>query len=150
MSDPAPAPEPDVRAFVYDSCRTRGLPPSAEETASALDRRVAEIRAAFARLAEAHVLVLQPDGEILMAPPYSAVPTPFPVRGAGPSAYGNCIWDALGIPARGRGDATILGSCACCGERLDVEVAGGSVRARGGIIHFALPARKWWDNIVFT
>jgi hypothetical protein len=34
-----------------------------------------------------------------MANPFSAVPTPFLVRSGDRSWYGNCIWDALGIPA---------------------------------------------------
>lgn len=150
MSATAAAPEPEIRTFVYDTCLTRGLPPSVAETAQALDRSHAEIRSAFQRLAEARILVLQPGGEILMANPFSAVPTPFPVRAGPVSCYGNCIWDALGIPAMLHGDALISTSCACCGEQLHVEIAGGSLRATTGVIHFGVPAHHWWDNIVFT
>jgi hypothetical protein len=150
MSTSAAAPEPEVRAFVYETCRTRGLPPSAAETARALDRKPADIKSAFQRLAEARVLVLQPGGEILMANPYSAVPTPFPVEAGAVACYGNCIWDALGIPAMLHSDARISTSCACCGAHLGLDVVGGSLQSNGGLIHFAVPAHHWWDNIVFT
>jgi hypothetical protein len=150
MSTPAAAPEPEVRAFVYGTCRTRGHPPSVAETALALDRPHAEIRSAFQNLAEAHVVFLQPNGEILMANPYSAVPTLFPVQAGPVACYGNCIWDALGIPAMLRSDARISTSCACCGAQLVVDILGGSLQSSSGLIHFAIPARHWWDNIVFT
>lgn len=145
-----PAPEPEVRAFVYDTCRSLGRPPSVKDTADALDRSPGEIEVALRRLAEAHVLVLEPNGEILMANPFSSVPTPFPVRFGSVSAYGNCIWDALGIPAMCDCDAEITTACACCGAQLTVAIAAGSVEGATGVIHFAIPARHWWDNIVFT
>ncbi len=144
------APEPEIRAFVYDTCRTRGLPPSIADTAANLDRSPAEVQAAFRRLAEDHVLVLQPNGEVLMANPFSAVPTPFSVRAGSVMAYANCIWDALGIPAMLECDAEISTSCGCCGARLHLEVAAGSVHSEADVVHFAVPARHWWDNIVFT
>ena len=38
----------------------------------------------------------------------------------------------------------------CCGARLDVEVAAGSVHSEADTVHFAIPARHWRDNMVFT
>jgi hypothetical protein len=29
-------------------------------------------------------------------------------------------------------------------------VAGGSLEPAAGIAHFAVPARRWWDNIGYT
>ena len=107
------------------------------------------MRESFARLAAAHVLVLQPNGEILMAPPFSAVPTPFRVVAGEISAFGNCIWDALGIPAMLESDAVITTSCGDCGEAMQVHVTDDRVSGEG-LLHFALPARQWWNDIVFT
>src|SRR6476646_8239701 len=98
----------DVRRVVYENAMRAGRIPLAEEIASELsvDRR--EIVDAFRRLADAHVLVLQRDrDEILMAMPFSAVPTPFVVESGGIRAYANCMWDELGIPAMLHADATI-------------------------------------------
>src|SRR5262249_43787711 len=89
-----------VRYHVYDGGMREGLPPTIGETSSALARSPDEVGASFQRLADGHILVLQQEsGEILMANPFSAVPTPFLVKVGDRSFYGNCIWDAMGIPA---------------------------------------------------
>jgi hypothetical protein len=33
-----------------------------------------------------------------------------------------------------------------------LQIQGGSLRLEhgGGIIHFSVPAKRWWDNIKFT
>lgn len=139
-----------VRWHVYDATMRDGVPPSSDAIAKAMRADRADVNASLRRLADAHILVLQRDtGEVLMANPFSAVPTPFRVQAGRVSAYGNCIWDALGIPAMLHSDATITTSCADCGTAASVEVRGGEVRGEG-IIHFAIPAREWWRDIVFT
>jgi hypothetical protein len=139
-----------VRAHVYDVTMRTGAPPASAEVAKAMSLRGDEVLASFRRMADAHVLVLKPDtGEILMANPFSAVPTPFLVETGKFSAYGNCIWDALGIPAMLGRDARVITSCADCGASAEITVSGGAVKG-DGILHFAVPARDWWNDIVFT
>lgn len=138
-----------VRAHVYDATMRDGIPPRIAQVAAALGVPAEDIRESFQRLATGHVLVLQGDGEILMAAPFSAVPTPFAVVAGGRSYYANCIWDALGIPAMLREDTIIDTSCGDCGTAARIEVSGGAVRG-DGIMHFALRARDWWNDIVFT
>jgi hypothetical protein len=140
-----------VRKFVYDKAMQRGTPPTLAETSTALAISLAEIQASFRRLAEGRILVLQPEnGEILMANPFSAVPTPFLVELEAFSCFGNCIWDALGIPAMLAQDARIKTACADCGTAVELSVVDGQVRGDSGIIHFAVPARRWWEDVVFT
>lgn len=142
--------DPRVRAAVYDATMKRGTPPLVADLAQALRVDANDVRASLQRLADARMLVLQRDGgEVLMANPFSAVPTPFPVRANGLPAYGNCIWDALGIPAMLQCDAEIDTSCADCGTSAHIEVRGGEV-AGEGLMHFAVPARSWWKDIVFN
>src|SRR3712207_8826731 len=50
----------------------------------------------FRSLHDAHALVVDDDGELLMAAPFSAVPTPFGVEAAGRRWHANCAWDAFG------------------------------------------------------
>ena len=65
--------------------------------------------------------------------------------------FANCIWDALGIPAMlGGVDARIETRCSDCGEALAVEVQDHTVRGDSQVVHFAVPAARWWDDIVFT
>jgi hypothetical protein len=70
-----------VRAHVYDITMRTGAPPTSAEVARAMSLSGETVLGAFHRLADAHVLVLKPDtGEVLMANPFSAVPTPFLVE----------------------------------------------------------------------
>ncbi len=144
-----------VRVRLYQLFVAQGRCPTIAELASDLGRAPAEVSMAIRDLAAGHVLVLQPaSGEVLMAAPLSAVPTPFLVETApspSQSFYGNCIWDALGVLAMPRRDGTVQTSCGCCGEGMHITVAGGRVAAQPeGVCHFALPARRWWDDIVFN
>lgn len=140
-----------VRYHVYDHVMRAGLPPTIAQTSAALARSPEEIKAAFQRLAEGHILVLQNGtGEILMANPFSAVPTPFVVKTARRSYYGNCIWDAMGIPAMLGEDAVIEASCGCCGTAMNLQVTDGALADAKGIAHFAIPAAHWWDDIIFN
>ena len=141
----------EVRRYVYDHVMREGWPPTIAETATALSTTLDDVGASFRRLADAHVLVLQRGkGEILMCNPFSAVPTPFLVRAGAGSWYGNCIWDAMGIPAMLEQDATIEASCGCCGTAMHMSIVGGSLGDASGIAHFAIPAAHWWDDIVFN
>ena len=107
-----------VRGYIYDCVMRAGLPPTMAETSSALSRSPNEVGDSFQRLAEGHILVLQKgSGEVLMANPFSAVPTPFLVKAGGRSYYGNCIWDAMGIPAMLKQDATMRPRAAVVARR---------------------------------
>ena len=144
----------EVRRYVYEHAMAEGAPPTAAQVADALSRSAGEVRAAFGRLAAAHVLVLQEGGaEILMAAPFSAVPTPFLVRSGGRAYYANCAWDALGVPVVLGRDAEVEASCGCCGTRIGARVESGALVEEepvGAVVHFALPAARWWENVVFT
>ncbi len=144
-----------VRVRLYEMFVESGVCPSRAEVAHDLSCSAGDVATAFSELAAAHMLVLQPGGEVLMANPLSAVPTPFVVETASSAGtrswYGNCIWDALGVIAMLHGDGRVLASCGCCGERMTVTVGQGHVNCDPpGIVHFALPARHWWDDIVFN
>jgi Alkylmercury lyase len=145
-----------VRVRLYQLFLELGRCPSSEEVATALQCNVSDVSAAFRALADAHMLVLQPgSGEILMANPLSAVPTPFVVETQADTGfrswYGNCIWDALGVIAMLQRDGRVLTSCGCCGESMTVNVRNGAAEAKpSGIVHFAIPAKRWWDDIVFN
>ena len=140
-----------VRQHVYEVTLGRGYPPTLAEAAASLDVPVSNIREACERLAQAHMLVLQRGSrEILMASPFSAVPTTFRVELEAFSCFGNCIWDALGIPAMLRTDAWIETICPDCDASLSLSILNGALQPSEGIVHFALPARRWWEDIVFS
>lgn len=140
----------ELRRYTYGKVVETTRAPKVAEAAAELSRSVEEVRAGYARLGESHAIMLDSeDGELWRVAPFSAVPTPFPVRIGAKSWYGNCIWDALGIPAMLGGDAVIAASCACCNEPLPVEVQSGRVMGEG-LIHIAVPASRWYEDVVFT
>ena len=97
------------------------------------------------------VLILAPnDGNIWAANPFCAVPSPFRVEARGKTYWGICIWDALGIVAALGTDAVIRTACGDCSEPMLLEIAAGRLKRSEGIVHFAVPAHHWWDNIGFT
>jgi hypothetical protein len=141
----------EVRRIIFDTLMRTGKAPLSAEVASTLSASDESVRESFQRLADAHMLLLQrASGEILMAGPFSAVPTPFHVQSSGISTWGNCIWDALGIPAMLHQDALITTACGDCGEAMQLNIDGGNLAPAEGVIHFAIPARRWWDNLVYT
>jgi hypothetical protein len=145
-----------VRVRLYRMFLELGRCPSSAEVAGSLQCAVSDVATAFQELAAGHMLVLQPgNGEVLMANPLSAVPTPFVVEtqadAGSQSWYGNCIWDALGVIAMLQCDGRVLTSCGCCGESMTVSVHKREVEAKPpGVVHFAIPAKRWWDDIVFN
>lgn len=139
-----------VRLHIYHFIVKRGRAPTAVEVSRGLRRPLPQIRAAFHRLERGHALVLQVSGEILRAAPFWASPTPFLVEIGKQSWWGSCVWDAMGIPAMLKKSARIVTACGCCGSDMVLQVDGGSLRADSGIIHFEVPARRWYENVVFT
>jgi alkylmercury lyase-like protein len=141
-----------IRNHLYASFVRDGRAHTASETAGALGLGTDEVEAAYRRLHDAHALVLQAGTtEIRMLNPFSAVETPHRVEAGGSSWFANCAWDALGIPGALHGDGRIESGCPDCGERLELQVCDGElVRGRELLVHFVVPARRWWDDIAFT
>jgi hypothetical protein len=139
-----------VRLFVYRNLLNRERCPTIAELARGLRTTVAKVRASLTRLSESHAFMTQEDGELWRAAPFSCIPTGFPVTVGKKSWFGNCIWDALGIPAMLNKDARIGAACSCCNLDMPVEIRHGRLRAGEGIIHIAVPARLWYQDVVFT
>ena len=125
--------------------------PKAARVGEALGRREGDVRDSFERLYKHKALALMPESrEVLMAPPWSAVPTIYLVESGGKSWWANCAWDALAIPAALNQPGRVTTSCACCGEAMGAEVDGRKLVSGEGVVHIALPARTWWDDIFYT
>ena len=145
-----PALEKRLRKVIYRYFIQKQRAPSLAEMATMLSRPLLEIRAAVERLGQSHAIVPQQNGELWRAAPFSAIPTAFPVQIGRRSWYGNCIWDALGIPAMLHKDGCVLASCACCNYAMPLTIKNGALEQTDGVIHIAVPARRWYEDIVFT
>lgn len=140
----------ELRNATYRRFVELGLAPTAQEIAAATNRPEADVRAAWLRLHDGHALVLDELGEIRMANPFSAVPTPFRVEAAGKRWYANCAWDAFGIGAALRVDSVIDTECADCHEPIRLHVRDGRPDDTELVFHVLVPAISWWQDIGFT
>ena len=144
-------PDESVRVHIYERFVEDGRPPAVAETAAALGLDEAEAAEAYRRLAEAHVIVLAPETtDVRMAAPLSAVATPFPVETERGSFYGNCIWDALGTVAMLGRNGRVDTRCPDCREPLVFTVTAGELEPVDAVVHYAVPAAHWWDDIGFS
>ena len=110
----------------------------------------AEVASGWRRLHEAHALVLDANGAIRMANPFSGLPTAYEVEASGRRWYANCAWDAFGVCAALHSDGVIETRCPDCKEELTVRVEGMRPDDESLVFHCLVPAEHWWDDIVFT
>jgi len=140
-----------IRAFVYRHFAETARAPRLEETSAQFGLTHKEAAAAYEELHRRHALYLRPGAqEILMANPFSGVGTPFRVHAAGRIYFANCAWDSLGIPAALQADAQIEAACAQSRESLRLRVTDGQVHGPGALVHFLIPFRAWYEDLVFT
>ena len=140
-----------VRQAIYHSFAERGTPPTRASIARATALEADDVAMSYERLALARAIVLEPlSGEVRMAMPFSAVPTAFRVRADHASWWANCAWDALGIAAATRRDVEIVTQCPDCHERLALRVIDGEPSPFAWVVHFLVPAARWWEDIGFT
>lgn len=151
MTNPEQSLDNAVRLEVYRFFVDQGRPPVAAEVAEALGSDQGAVEEALRRLAAGHVFALAPGTmSIWMANPLSAIPTPFPVEIGGRTWFGNCIWDGLGVIAMLGGTGTVRTWCPDCDERMSVSIERSRLVLGEGVVHFAVPAARWWDDIGFT
>ena len=141
-----------VKLNIYETIARTTQPPTSAEVAKALTAPLQEVEAAFDRLHKKRLLVPEPGApsRIRMAPPFSGVETPFRVKVQGKVYYANCAWDALGISAALHEDAVIEASDGQTGEPMTLTVKNGKPIPQSCAIHFAVPAARWWEDIIYT
>jgi len=149
-SDPFSPLERAVRLFVYDHFVKTTKAPDLTAIAVAVKRTPDAVTSALKRLAELRALVLAPATvNIWMAHPFSAVPTAYPVAIAGRTYWANCAWDAAGVLSIVGGDGECRTQCADCGQEIALAVRGGRVHG-DGVVHYAVPPKRFWENVAFT
>lgn len=140
----------DVRNATYRQFVEHGRVPTTAEIGDALGLTAAEVLSTWRRLHDAHALVMDADGVILMLNPFAARPTPFVVEAAGRSWFANCGWDSFGIGAALGVNTVIRATCADCAEPLTIQTRDGLPLDPSPVFHVLVPAVQWWDNIGFT
>jgi hypothetical protein len=141
----------DIRAFVYRYFADTTRAPSVDETAADFALTHEEAASAYQALNDRHAFLLKPGtDEILMANPFSNIETPFRVHAGGKTYFANCAWDSLGIPAALQSDADVEAACSQSGQPVSLQVRNGGVSESGVLVHFLVPFRHWYDDLVHT
>jgi Alkylmercury lyase len=104
----------------------------------------------LAALEGTHAVVSDPAGAIAFANPFATGPTPFRVETDHRALYSICAWDALGVLAALETDGTVQTQCPDCAEAITVRVPQGAVEPAEAVVHFLLPAARWYEDLGFT
>ena len=142
----------DVRLAVYHAFRTTGRAPSTGQLAEDLRTSSDVIADSLAELATQRHLVLDDEGEIVMAHPFSAIPLGFSVMGTHTLWWGGCCWDSFAIPHLLTEEPEVLLATRCPG----CDLAGAWVVTRESppatdwIAHFLVPVARMWDDVIHT
>ena len=141
-----------VKLNIYETIARTAQAPTSAEVAQSLSTSPEAVAAALERLHQKRLLVPEPGdpSRIRMAPPFSGVETSFRVKVQDKVYYANCVWDALGIAAALQADALIEASDGFSGEPMMLEVRNGQPVPQSCVIHFAVPAAQWWNDILYT
>lgn len=81
-------------------------------------------------------------------PSVLGVPTDFVVSIGARRWFANCVWDGLSILAL-LGDGSIETHSPASGARVVLTARGGVVSGEA-LVHFLVPARRFWEDIGFT
>jgi hypothetical protein len=143
-----------LRLAIYAYVVAHAGPPTPAQMARQLGASEAEAREGFQRLNAAHAIFLEPGSDVIrMASPLSGVATPYSVSVDGHMLplFANCAWDSLGIPAMLRADARVHAHDTLSGDLLHYAIADGQLVADTGLlVHFAVPFKHWYDDLILT
>jgi ribonuclease HI len=148
-ADPFTPVERAVRVFVYRHFVETARAPDLSAITAGVQENDRTVLSALRKLVAAHALVMAPAStNIWMAHPFSAVPSAYPVQTRGRTYWANCAWDAAGMMALLGGGETRT-RCPDCASPIAMEAHDDRLSGEG-VLHFAVPPRKFWDNVAYT
>ncbi|MEL6671388.1 MAG: alkylmercury lyase family protein [Bacteroidota bacterium] len=128
-----------------------GHAPSIAEMSHQLGWRDTVLRENLRALEAYHGAVLHPhNDEVWVIHPFSLAPTNFWVSSSRGSWWGNCAWCSLGVAALLQEDCTIHSRLGAEQLPVELEIVDGQLRQKDLLIHFPIPMRQAWDNVIYT
>ena len=141
----------ELRIHIYDVLLDLGSPPRIADLARQFDVAEQDVREAIASLKIGKTVLPHPrTGEIWMAGPFAGEETGYRVSGKRATWFANCAWDMLGVAMIAREWVTIETRCGDCGETIRLSADHESPSRENLVVHFLVPARRWYDDIGFT
>ena len=145
------ADEQQQRHAIYQYFKENGKEPSENEMVELLGMGREDAFAALDVLAEKHALVLSPGSHnIWMMHPFSGVPTEHVVVSDGQTYWANCGWDILGVPVVVGMDAEAQVDYQDGTGAMEIKIEAGELVEGEGVVHFAVPAKRFWDDVGYT
>jgi hypothetical protein len=133
--------------FIIDN----GYAPDINALAGILKADSKEVEQGLYALQEYHGVVLHPnEPKVWVIHPFSLAPTNFLVKSANGIWWGNCAWCSLGVAALLKEDVTITTRLAAYDEQVIIHIINGEVQENNLYIHFPIPMKKAWDNVIYT
>jgi Alkylmercury lyase len=141
-----------VKVAVFDHFVTTTHAPTVADIATRLNVSTDTVQKAFDALDKQQLIVLEPGdpSRIRMASPFSAIPTTFKVTIGAKMYFANCVWDSLGIPAALHQDGMVRAQDGHTREPMNLVIRDGSPKPTPCVIHFAVPAAHWRDDVIYT
>ena len=142
----------DLRLAVYGAFAETGRAPEPGDLADQLGTGMEAVRRGLDELASARHLVLDGQGRIVMAHPFSAMPLGFAVMGRRTLWWGGCAWDSFALPhlLPGEGEMLVATRCPACQHPHAWNVGPEQPPEGNQVAHFLVPAPQMWDDVVHT
>lgn len=133
--------------FIID----HGYGPEVNELSQLLDTPAEDVAVALKNLEEDHGVVLHPNSsKIWVIHPFSLAPTNFLVYCDDGEWWSNCAWCSLGVAALLDRDVAIRTTIGAKGKQVEVHIQDGRVVEDSYLVHFPVPMRDAWNNVIYT
>ena len=140
-----------LRVFVYDELLDRGTPPSIRDIAGHFGVAPNDARRALAALGIGKTILVHPQtAEVWMAGPFASAETAYRVTLGRRQWWANCAWDMFGVAVIVGAAVRVDARCTDCGEAISLRCDPAAPPNDNGVVHFLLPARRWYEDIGFT
>jgi hypothetical protein len=142
----------ELRLAVYGSFVTTGRAPDERDLSVALGAGADEVRTGLRDLHDARHVVLDDNGSVRMAHPFSAVPLGFSVMGKQTLWWGGCAWDSFALPHLLPDDREVLvaTTCPACHAPHAWNVSADAPPDDTQVAYFLIPVAHMWDDVVRT
>ena len=147
----APIDHSQLRVFVYDHIVDLGVPPTSREIADHFATSPEDALRAIREVKIGKTILPHPTtGEIWMAGPFASTRSDYEVVGSEVRWWANCAWDMFGVAQIVGEPVRIEARCGDCEAPMSLEADATHEPADGYVVHFLVPARRWYDDIGFT
>ena len=140
-----------LRVFIYQEIIGHARWPTLGSIASHFGVDISAAREALAGMKFGKTVLVNPQtGELWMAGPFSDKETPYQVWIGRKSWWANCAWDMFGIISMVGVSGRVESRCTDCGEEMNFQVNSTHGPDIDAVVHFLVPAARWYDDIGYT